>query len=165
MPAHIKASLMGPSLTLPVRDGRLALGTWQGIYLCEPRDRAAAARARDAVGRGLTLEPPRALAALPTGSRFSAKAVAPSRASSEPNTGPEISPWRCHARPRHQPAARRGCAWRLERERAVGRDHGGELERGVDRRARLGEAVDEPELAARSASIGSPVSASSIATW
>ena len=38
MPAHIKASLLGPSLTLPVRDGRFALGTWQGIYLCEHRD-------------------------------------------------------------------------------------------------------------------------------
>jgi secondary thiamine-phosphate synthase enzyme len=38
MPAHVKASLMGPALTLPVRDGRLALGTWQGIYLCEHRD-------------------------------------------------------------------------------------------------------------------------------
>ena len=38
MPAHIKASLMGPSLTLPVADGRFALGTWQGIYLCEHRD-------------------------------------------------------------------------------------------------------------------------------
>jgi secondary thiamine-phosphate synthase enzyme len=38
MPAHIKASLMGPSLTLPVRDGAFALGTWQGIYLCEHRD-------------------------------------------------------------------------------------------------------------------------------
>ena len=38
MPAHIKASLTGASLMLPVRDGRLALGTWQGIYLCEHRD-------------------------------------------------------------------------------------------------------------------------------
>lgn len=38
MAAHIKASLLGPSLTLPVRDGRLALGTWQGVYLCEHRD-------------------------------------------------------------------------------------------------------------------------------
>jgi secondary thiamine-phosphate synthase enzyme len=38
MPAHIKASVLGPSLTLPVRDGRFALGTWQGIYLCEHRD-------------------------------------------------------------------------------------------------------------------------------
>lgn len=39
MPAHVKASLLGPSLTLPVAAGRLALGTWQGIYLCEHRDR------------------------------------------------------------------------------------------------------------------------------
>ncbi len=39
MPAHIKAALLGPSLTLPVARGRLALGTWQGIYLCEHRDR------------------------------------------------------------------------------------------------------------------------------
>ena len=38
MPAHIKASVLGPSLTLPVTDGALALGTWQGIYLCEHRD-------------------------------------------------------------------------------------------------------------------------------
>jgi secondary thiamine-phosphate synthase enzyme len=42
MPAHIKASLLGPSLTLPVSGGRLALGTWQGIYLCEHRDRGGA---------------------------------------------------------------------------------------------------------------------------
>jgi secondary thiamine-phosphate synthase enzyme len=38
MPAHIKASLLGPSLTLPVADGSFAVGTWQGIYLCEHRD-------------------------------------------------------------------------------------------------------------------------------
>jgi secondary thiamine-phosphate synthase enzyme len=38
MPAHIKASLLGPALTLPVSGGRLALGTWQGIYLCEHRN-------------------------------------------------------------------------------------------------------------------------------
>ncbi|WP_168734637.1 secondary thiamine-phosphate synthase enzyme YjbQ [Deinococcus sp. KSM4-11] len=38
MAAHIKASLLGPSLSVPVRAGRLALGTWQGIYLCEHRD-------------------------------------------------------------------------------------------------------------------------------
>jgi secondary thiamine-phosphate synthase enzyme len=38
MPAHVKASLLCPSLTVPVRDGRLHLGTWQGIYLCEHRD-------------------------------------------------------------------------------------------------------------------------------
>jgi secondary thiamine-phosphate synthase enzyme len=39
MPAHVKGSVMGFSLTLPVARGRLALGTWQGIYLCEHRDR------------------------------------------------------------------------------------------------------------------------------
>ena len=38
MPAHVKAALLGPSLTLPITRGRLALGTWQGIYLCEHRD-------------------------------------------------------------------------------------------------------------------------------
>jgi secondary thiamine-phosphate synthase enzyme len=42
MPAHVKAALTGPELTLPIRDGRLALGTWQGIYLCEHRDRGGA---------------------------------------------------------------------------------------------------------------------------
>jgi len=45
MPAHIKASLTGPSLVLPVRGGRLALGTWQGIYLCEHRDNGGARNA------------------------------------------------------------------------------------------------------------------------
>ncbi|ASK35579.1 hypothetical protein CEK62_14930 [Alcanivorax sp. N3-2A] len=40
MPAHIKSVLIGPSLTVPIRDGALALGTWQGLYLCEHRDRA-----------------------------------------------------------------------------------------------------------------------------
>ncbi|HMJ35520.1 MAG TPA: secondary thiamine-phosphate synthase enzyme YjbQ [Baekduia sp.] len=44
MPAHVKASLMGFSLTLPVAGGRLALGTWQGIYLGEHRDRGGARR-------------------------------------------------------------------------------------------------------------------------
>jgi len=38
MPAHVKASLLGASLTIPIREGRLALGTWQGIYLCEHRN-------------------------------------------------------------------------------------------------------------------------------
>jgi secondary thiamine-phosphate synthase enzyme len=38
MPAHIKTALTGSSLVIPVSDGRLALGTWQGIYLCEHRD-------------------------------------------------------------------------------------------------------------------------------
>jgi secondary thiamine-phosphate synthase enzyme len=44
MPAHLKASLLGPSLTIPVRDGSLALGTWQGIYLCEHREHAGSRR-------------------------------------------------------------------------------------------------------------------------
>ena len=44
MPAHIKAALLGPSLSLPIRDGGLALGTWQGIYLCEHRDRGGSRR-------------------------------------------------------------------------------------------------------------------------
>ena len=38
MPAHLKAVLLGSSLTIPISDGRLALGMWQGIYLCEHRD-------------------------------------------------------------------------------------------------------------------------------
>ena len=38
MPAHVKASLMGSSLTVPVQQGRLCLGTWQGLYLCEHRN-------------------------------------------------------------------------------------------------------------------------------
>ena len=37
MPAHVKTSLFGVSLTVPVGEGRLLLGTWQGIYLCEHR--------------------------------------------------------------------------------------------------------------------------------
>ena len=38
MPAHAKCSLLGSDLTIPIRDGQLALGLWQGIYLCEFRD-------------------------------------------------------------------------------------------------------------------------------
>ena len=38
MPAHIKSSLLGSSLSLPVKNGRFNLGTWQGIYLCEHRN-------------------------------------------------------------------------------------------------------------------------------
>jgi len=44
MPAHIKASLMGASVTIPISSGRLNLGTWQGIYLCEHRDRGGPRR-------------------------------------------------------------------------------------------------------------------------
>ncbi|MCP4356398.1 MAG: YjbQ family protein [Chloroflexi bacterium] len=39
MPAHIKASLLGSSVTVPVTNGRFNLGVWQGIYLCEHRNR------------------------------------------------------------------------------------------------------------------------------
>ena len=42
MPAHIKASLLGSSVMIPVTNGRLSLGTWQGVYLCEHRDRGGA---------------------------------------------------------------------------------------------------------------------------
>lgn len=44
MPAHAKASIIGPSLTIPISNGRLNLGTWQGIYLCELRDNGGARR-------------------------------------------------------------------------------------------------------------------------
>jgi secondary thiamine-phosphate synthase enzyme len=42
MPAHVKSSLMGSSLSIPLGSGRLNLGTWQGIYLVEHRDRGTA---------------------------------------------------------------------------------------------------------------------------
>ncbi|KAG1656321.1 hypothetical protein FOA52_006652 [Chlamydomonas sp. UWO 241] len=44
MPAHVKSSLMGASLTLPIAGGKFALGTWQGIYLNEHRDSGGARR-------------------------------------------------------------------------------------------------------------------------
>lgn len=44
MPAHIKASLLGSSVTIPITNGRFNLGTWQGIYLCEHRDRGGSRR-------------------------------------------------------------------------------------------------------------------------
>lgn len=44
MPAHLKASLLGASLNIPVSNGRLHLGTWQGIYLCEHRNSGGARR-------------------------------------------------------------------------------------------------------------------------
>lgn len=42
MPAHIKASLLGNHLSIPIQDGALAFGTWQGIYLCEHRNNGGA---------------------------------------------------------------------------------------------------------------------------
>ncbi|MCA9196413.1 MAG: secondary thiamine-phosphate synthase enzyme YjbQ [Planctomycetales bacterium] len=44
MPAHVKSSLLGSSVSVPIADGQLAVGTWQGIYLCEHRNRAAGRR-------------------------------------------------------------------------------------------------------------------------
>ncbi|MEM1326875.1 MAG: secondary thiamine-phosphate synthase enzyme YjbQ [Bacteroidota bacterium] len=44
MPAHIKAAMIGSSIQIPITDGRLNLGTWQGIYLCEFRNRASGRR-------------------------------------------------------------------------------------------------------------------------
>lgn len=44
MPAHLKAVLLGSELTIPISNGRLALGTWQGVYLCEHRDDGGARR-------------------------------------------------------------------------------------------------------------------------
>lgn len=44
LPAHLKSSLIGASLNIPIADGRLALGTWQGIYLCEHRNRGGSRR-------------------------------------------------------------------------------------------------------------------------
>jgi len=38
MPAHLKAAMLGCSVSIPIRNGRLDLGTWQGIYLCEHRN-------------------------------------------------------------------------------------------------------------------------------
>lgn len=47
MPAHLKASILGASVSVPVKNGRLHLGTWQGIYLCEHRNHAS--------GRNITI--------------------------------------------------------------------------------------------------------------
>ncbi|MCB0241737.1 MAG: secondary thiamine-phosphate synthase enzyme YjbQ, partial [Anaerolineae bacterium] len=44
MTSHIKASILGSSVTVPISAGRLALGTWQGIYLCEHRDHGGSRR-------------------------------------------------------------------------------------------------------------------------
>ena len=44
MPAHVKAALIGTSVSVPITNGRLNLGTWQGLYLCEHRDRGSARR-------------------------------------------------------------------------------------------------------------------------
>ena len=44
MPSHLKSTLVGSSVTVPITNGRLSLGTWQGIYLCEFRNRGGGRR-------------------------------------------------------------------------------------------------------------------------
>ncbi len=44
MPAHVKSSMIGSSVSVPIHEGRLRLGTWQGVYLCEHRDRGGPRR-------------------------------------------------------------------------------------------------------------------------
>lgn len=44
MPAHVKAAMLGSSVLVPIADGRLCLGTWQGIYLCEHRNHGGSRR-------------------------------------------------------------------------------------------------------------------------
>ncbi len=68
MPAHVKSSLLGSSLTLPVGNGRLLLGTWQGIYLCEHRNRGGS-RSLVATLQGDSLAG--AVSAPESGNRFS----------------------------------------------------------------------------------------------
>jgi secondary thiamine-phosphate synthase enzyme len=58
MPAHVKASLFGCQLLIPIQRGQLGLGTWQGIYLCEHRNHAGARRlVLTASGNGLSKSP------------------------------------------------------------------------------------------------------------
>ena len=44
MPSHLKSAILGSSVSIPISDGKLNLGTWQGIYLCEHRDRGGSRR-------------------------------------------------------------------------------------------------------------------------
>ena len=48
-PAHVKACFLGSNLTVPVSDGKLNLGTWQGVWLCEHRDRAGSRKVGDSI--------------------------------------------------------------------------------------------------------------------
>lgn len=58
MPGHAKSSLIGCQLTIPIRDGRLCLGTWQGIFLCEHRRRSSGRRLMITLQGELLSEPP-----------------------------------------------------------------------------------------------------------
>ncbi len=91
MPAHIKASLLGPSLTLPVARGRLALGTWQGIYLCEHRDRGGS----------------RSIVATLWGEGLAGLLGTTPNAPSRPGRGAPRTRWRPRGRPRRRTRARR----------------------------------------------------------
>lgn len=44
LPAHLKSSILGPSVQIPISDGRMNMGTWQGIYLCEHRNHGGSRR-------------------------------------------------------------------------------------------------------------------------
>ena len=65
-PAHVKACFLGSNLTVPVSDGKLNLGTWQGVWLCEHRDRAGSRKVlvtvngalRDPIVEGRTPQSP-----------------------------------------------------------------------------------------------------------
>ena len=162
MPAHIKASVLGPSLSLPVADGRLALGTWQGIYLCEHRDRPPAAALLATVwGEELAQRPSQ------TGARFSAKAVgalagvlgAEDRAGDLALALPGLvlAP---------VPAPRRGCAWsRRARAGRWRRSRPPSSRAAATASPGSASRLTRPTSAPRSAVIGSPVSAISIARW
>ena len=56
-PAHVKACFLGSNLTVPLTDGKLNLGTWQGVWLCEHRDRAGSRKVLVTVNGALREEP------------------------------------------------------------------------------------------------------------
>ena len=162
MPAHIKASLLGPTLTLPLADGRPALGTWQGIYLCEHRDhggpRSIVATAWGESPERLTARPP-----VPLGGGRQRRYLAPPdgrallgergrallrvrrRRRSAPRSALTLERLATVASPRDSrrmrllPASASGPLAAI-----VAR----QLERRVERGAGLADAVDEPELVA-----------------
>ena len=144
MPAHVKASLTGPELTLPVRDGRLALGTWQGIYLCEHRDHGGARRVVATLsGRGGLAALPDRVALLLEGDRALARVLGDQdRPRDLALAVPEV-------RLRPVPLLVRIVFVAATASGPLRRDPAGELERDVHRGPGLGDAVDEPELERR----------------
>ena len=166
MPAHIKAALLGPSLTLPISRGRLALGTWQGIYLCEHRNRGRVAvgggdglwRRRRVRARGLAALPDRVAALGERGGALAGVLGAEHRAR-------RSAPGARRTPSRASPATRPGSAW-WRRAPAVRWRRSSRRVRARRRARAPGSAsrLTSPRSCARSASIGSPVSAISIAT-